>query len=111
MSLTLILALQAAAAHPAPVLAPIDFDLARLRPVEFGLGRCGRADPSAIIVCGRRSRGAYPLGDMAAIFEPRPIRAEAGFGGNLIGRVFGQSVELDRGAVSNRAMIGIRLPF
>jgi hypothetical protein len=112
MSLTLLLALQAAA--PAPILAPIDFDLARLPrldPGGFGGPACNRADPNSIVVCGRRGRGTYPLDEMAARFEPRPIRAEIGLIGNLRGAAFLESVVLPGGQVSNRVMVGIRLPF
>ena len=111
MNLALILALQAAAAQPAPTLASIDFDLARFRPVEFGLARCDRADPSAILVCGRRTRGAYPLDRMALEFEPERIVAETGLIGNLNGYIGVEAVEFPGGQVSNRAMIGIRTPF
>lgn len=112
MSLTLILALQAAA-PPAPGLAAIDFDLARLPRLDFGIGgaRCDRADPSAIVVCGRRGAGAYPLDEMAGMFEPRRIVAETRLFGNLIGDAHVEAVPMDRGAVSNRAMLRLRLPF
>jgi hypothetical protein len=114
MSLTLLLALQAAAPAPASILAPIDFDLARLPRLDLGaLGgpACNRADPNAIVVCGRRGRGTYPLDEMAAQFEPRPIRAETGLVGNLRGAAYLESVVLPGGQVSNRMMVGIRLPF
>jgi hypothetical protein len=116
MPLAFLLALQAAAAAApaaAPVIVDSDFDLARYQPPALGLpGRdCGRADPSAITVCGRRAAGAYPLAEMARIFEPRHIVAETGIAGNLSGNVRVESVPMDRGQVSNRVLVGIRLPF
>jgi hypothetical protein len=41
----------------------------------------------------------------------RPTRAEVDLGGNVQGRVHAEAVAMDRGAVSNRVMIGIRWPF
>ena len=115
MPLALILALQAAAAAPAsaPPLVQLDFDLARLSPEGFALsGRaCSRGDPAAITVCGRRVAGAYPLAEMARIFEPGRLVAERRLAGNLTGNVHVESAPMDRGAVSNRAMVGLRLPF
>jgi hypothetical protein len=112
MPLILVLAFQAAAA-PAQPLVPIDFDLARYSQNELGLGRdgCRRDDPSAITVCGRRGAGAYPLAAMARIFEPGRIVAQTRLTGNLVGDVHGESVTLDRGAVSNRAMARLTLGF
>ena len=108
MSLSLILALQAA-----PPLAAIDFDLARLRraePWETGR-RCAAGDREAITVCGRRSGGAYPLDEMARIFEPRPLRAEMGVADNMTGDVHVEAGPIDRGAASNRAMVRLRVGF
>jgi hypothetical protein len=114
MSLAWFLAFQAAAA-PAPAPGPLqlDFDLARLAPAELGMtGRpCDRGGPSAIVVCGRRTAGAYPLAEMARIFEPGRLVAETRLAGNITGNVHVESVAMDRGAVSNRAMVGLRLPF
>ena len=118
MALTLMLALQAAAAAPAPAppIAPIRFDLASLRAGRSDpLGRargCTSGDSAEILVCGRRSStGAYPLAEMTRRYAPGPIRAETRLFGSVVGRAYGESVVLDRGAVSHRAMIGIRLPF
>ena len=117
MSLALMLAVQAAApAAAAP--APIDFDLARLRPIQFeldtvgGSDGCRRDDADAILVCGRRARGgAFPFAEMARRYAVEPIVAEIGLGGNLRGGLVTEAYPLDRGAVSNRAMVRIRLPF
>jgi hypothetical protein len=107
--------LQAAAPPPPPPLvAPIDFYLARYRPGDFGApGRdCRSGDAAAIVVCGRRSStGTYPLDEMAAIFESGPLIAETRLTGNLQGAAFVEAVELAPGLVSNRFMVGIRLPF
>lgn len=119
MSLTLILALQAVAAPAAPASQPprqgpaaaLDFDLARYRPATEGEG-CGGRGAADVLVCGRRRGGAYPIEHWARIFGPEPpIRAEMGLGGNVTGRVYTDAVPMDRGAVSNRAMVGIKLPF
>ena len=120
MSLTLMLALQAAApAQPAQApapspLAPIDFDLARL--ARDGTGTAGRGcragDPVPITVCARRSSvGDYPMAEWARLFTPGPLRAEAGLGGGAVLRAYGEQVEIAPGLVSNRLMIGVRLPF
>lgn len=116
MSLALMLALQAAVAPPAPLVAPIDFDLARYRSDAPGLGLPGRdcaADaPAAIVVCGRRrSGGAYPMEEMERLYAQEPLVAEIGLIGNARARAYVQSVEFPNGQVSNRVMIGIKLPF
>ena len=115
MPLVLLMALQAAA-PPAPVLLHLDFDLARYSEVELGLGRgaCNRADRSAIVVCARLGHGTYPLAEMAAIFEPhRHLLAETDLAGNLSGNVHVErgDIAADRGAVPQRIMVGLRLPF
>ncbi|HYN46821.1 MAG TPA: hypothetical protein VES64_09030 [Allosphingosinicella sp.] len=117
MSLALMLVLQAAApAAQPPAPAAIDFDLARYRPADarFGLTArpCPGRDPTTIVVCGRRSAGgAYPFEEMARLFAARPLVAETRLSGNVIGDVHGESVTLDRGAVSHRAMVRLRLGF
>lgn len=120
MSLVLALALQTAVAIPAapappparPAFAMLDFDLARYRPAD-GDGRCAGAWAGDVLVCGPRRRGgAYPIAYWARIFGPeRPIRAEMNLGGNVQGRIHAEAVAMDRGAVSNRVMVGIRMPF
>jgi hypothetical protein len=113
MPLMLLLALQAAAA-PAPALPEIDFDLADYSQIELGLGTGAcRRDSSAIVVCGRRGNGAYPLEEMARIFEPGRIVAERRLTGNLMGDVHVErgDVATDRGVTPQRIMFGLRLPF
>ena len=112
MALTYLMALQAAAQPPAPA----DFDLSRIRPLDFDLGEyrgsaCGPAEEGAIVVCGRRQSGDYPIERRAREFEPRLPVAEIGLGGNVRGRVFVDRAEMPNGEVSNRIMFGIRLPF
>lgn len=115
MALTLFMALQAAAATAAPPpgrlpVAAIDFDLAGYR-TPGGAG-CAGAAGAEVVVCGRRrSRGDYPLAHWDRIYAPRPIRAETSLGGNVTGRVHVDAVPMDRGAVSNRVLVGIRMPF
>ena len=114
----LMLALQAAgvpAAAPVPPLLVLDFDLARYSQNALGMGRsaCRRDDPSAIVICARRSGGAYPLAEMDRLFAPERIVAERRLTGNLMGNVHVEQGDLppDRGAVANRIMVGLRLPF
>ena len=120
MSLALMLLLQAGAVPPPAPPAPvrIDFDLARYRPGVGGEGDAapacrGRAGgPGEVVVCGpRRSGGAYPFAEMARRYAVRPLMAETGIVGNVRGDVHGETVELDRGAVSQRAVVRLRLPF
>ena len=115
MSLSLILALQAAMPAAPPALAAIDFDLSRLQPAgaEPWLPgrRCAAGDPEAITICGRRTRGVYPLDEMARIFEPRPLRAEMSVADNMTADVHVEAGPIDRGAASNRAMVRLRLGF
>ena len=123
MSLSLALALQAAAAGTpdpgaprwaTPVLTasavPADFDLARYRSAG---GRCPAAGAGEVLVCGPRRRvNAYPMEYWDRVFGPEPpLRAETDLGGGVQGRIHAEAVPMDRGAVSNRAMIGIRTRF
>lgn len=121
MPLALILLLQAAAAPAAasPVWDAIDFDLARYRPDgddgDFAIRACPRgADHAAIVVCGRRGgggAGAYPMAAMERRYGPRPLIAETGVAGDLRADIHVEAAPMDRGAVSNRVMIGLKLPF
>ena len=120
MSISLLLALQAAGAAPAPppAIQPIDFDLARVRPFEVGDAadqmplNCRGADDPEIVVCGRRpSGGVFPMEEMARLFAVEPLVAEARLTGDLVGSVVAESVALNRGEVSNRMMVRLRLPF
>lgn len=115
MSLALMLAFQvlAAPAPPPPAVRQIDFDLAQYRTPESPPGACAGGDPNEVVVCGvrRRSRGSYPLDEMARRYEPRRIVAETRLSGNVMGDIHAESVAMDRGAVSNRAMVRIRVPF
>jgi len=120
MSLAFMLLVQAAAAAAPPPLPPtagllrIDFDLGRYRPAESGSGSCtgAGADPEEVVVCGRRRQdGGYPFAEWARLFAPRPLVAEIGIIGNVRGDMHVESVVLDRGAVSNRVMLRLKLPF
>jgi hypothetical protein len=110
MAFALMLAFQAAAQPP----LPIDFDLARVRPIDSDLGRlpgnCRRGPDEEVVVCGSRPRGEYPYAEMERLFRIRPIRAEMRIG-SMTGRAYVEQAAGDRGAVSNRVMFGIRLPF
>ena len=117
----LALLLQAAAAPPG-TLPAIDFDLARYHAAGFDLGfgeRGCRRSGDEILVCGRRDAGAYPLERMERLYGPRRLMAELGIAGALRGDVHVERVNLDPSAtdsalphdISNRVMIGLRLPF
>ena len=112
MSPVLLLAAQTALAEAPPSVLPIDFDLARARPAQ-ARGDCSGSGGDEILVCGvrRSGTGPYPFAAMARLFAQGPIRAEMNLGSGATGRAFLQQQELDRGAVSNRVMIGIRWPF
>jgi hypothetical protein len=138
MSLFLVLSLQAAAvatpAAPAPPPAdappeaarprwampaliatsgagnPLAFDLDRFR----GSGSCLGVGAADVLVCGprRSGGGGYPMAHWARIFGPEPpIRAEMNLARGVQGRVYNEAVPMDRGAVSNRALIGVRTRF
>jgi len=118
MSLAFMVLVQAAAATatpaPPPGLPRIDFDLARYRPSEEGSGSCqgAGASPEEVVVCGRRRQnGAFPLAQWARVFASRPLLAEIGIAGNVRGDMHVESVAMDRGAVSNRVMLRVTLPF
>src|SRR6185503_10825306 len=89
MKLFLLLSIQAAAA-PAPApstrIDAIDFDLARIKPSDPAAD-CGRPGGSEIVVCGRRKGYAYPLAEMAKIYEPKPLRAQTDIGNGAIADV------------------------
>jgi hypothetical protein len=108
-----LLALQAAAQTP----VPLDFDLARIRQLDADLRSvpdrgCEPGADGIIVVCGRRPAPAgYPIERMAREFAVRPPVAEMSLGGNVRGRVFLEQVAMPGGAVSNRIMFGIRMPF
>jgi hypothetical protein len=108
MAAAFLIALQAAAAAtPAPAPIPLDFDLAR---VARGLD-CGVQSASLIVVCGRLSaRDAYPMGEMARRYGRGPLRAEFGVGGGTA-RAYTEQVDFGQGRISNRVMVGIRMPF
>ncbi|MEA3014157.1 MAG: hypothetical protein QOD42_2702 [Sphingomonadales bacterium] len=115
MVLPLLMFVQAAAAAaaPPPGPLPIDFDLARYRPARDDAAARGCAGgPGEIVVCGRRRQGGdYPMAQWERVFATRPLVAEIGIAGDLRGDVRLDSVVLDRGAVSNRVMVGLKLPF
>ena len=121
MALALLIAIQAAAAPPpaaAAVQIPqvVDFDLARLRVADAdaeAVSRpgCGTVDASEILVCGRRRSGTYPLEQWARIYETQPLVAEGRIFGNVVGQVLAETAVLDRGAVTHRVMVRLRLPF
>jgi hypothetical protein len=123
MSLAFMLFVQAAAAPAAPAAPPpppsagllrIDFDLGRYRPADGGSASCpgAGAAPGEVVVCGRRRQsGTYPFAEWARTFATRPLVAEIGVGGNMRGDIHVESLAMDRGAVSNRVMVRLTVPF
>jgi hypothetical protein len=126
MNLAFLLSLQAAAS-PAPLpatrIAAADFDLAKyIRPAPprdiHSLFVCDRSTGSDIVVCARRAGPAYPIEEMARIFEPRPLRAEAGIGRGTTAGVHVEQAQFGAdtpsahsGLTSNRIMVGIKQSF
>lgn len=120
MNLAFLLSLQAAGS-PAPPpaaatgIARNDFDLARTRRAAspgdvHSLFGCDRSSGD-IVVCARRAGPAYPLEEMARIYEPKPLRAETGIGNGLTGNVHVEDVAFPNGQHSHRIMIGVKMPF
>ena len=114
MSFGLMLILQGAAppAAPSQAAAPvraIEFDLAALARRE----RCTGGEAADILVCGRRSDGGpgYPLEEMERRYRTEPLVAETRLFGQVMGDVHVESAPMDRGAVSNRVMVRVRIPF
>ena len=115
MSLSLLLILQAAAAAPVrdsaggeAQVSRIDFDLRALA----GARGCSAGEPADILVCGRRRAAPdYPIEAAERMFRTEPLVAEIRLSGNFRGDVQVESVQLDRGAVSRRAMVRVRIPF
>jgi hypothetical protein len=116
MSFLMLMLQSAAAVPPSPALPRIDFDLAAYRGSDLAGSvtrpHCDRAgDATTIVVCARRAAGAYPMADMARLFAERPVTASMRVSGNGTLGIQGESAALDRGAVSNRIMVRLRLPF
>jgi hypothetical protein len=109
MALLLLLALQAAA----PALTAVDFDLARLRAPDARPSQgAGEDEGAQVVVIGRRPPpNAYRLPELAGPWAERPVRAEISLGGGAVARAYVESVEFPGGQVSQRVMVGIRLPF
>ena len=119
MNLAFLLSLQAAASPAPPPAAPFrtsDFDLARYRrsapPADVhGLFHCDDSSNSEIVVCARRAGPAYPMEEMARIFEPKPLTAEVGIGHGATANVHVEDVAFPGGLHSHRVMLGVKLPF
>ena len=125
MNLAFLLSVQAAASPAPPPPTRIgagDFDLARYRksappPDVHSLFHCDTSNEKEIVVCARRAGPAYPLEEMARIFEPRPLKAETRIGGAMANvhveqAEFGADTpSAHSGLTSKRVMVGIKLPF
>lgn len=96
----------AAAAVAAPdVPAAIDFDLRTTTP-------CPSAGDAIVVCATRRDDERFRLRPLdAGRFEAKPPRAETGIVGDLRGGVGTEHVEFGNGAVSNRVMLKLKLPF
>ena len=128
MNLALLLSLQAAASPAPPPDASSriglgDFDLAKLKrsapPADVhSLFHCDRSGGAEIVVCARRAGPAYPLEEMARIFEAKPLKAEVGIGDGATANVHVEQADFGNatpsahsGLSSKRVMVGIKLPF
>jgi hypothetical protein len=119
MNLALLLSLQAAASPAPPPATPqrvgaTDFDLAKYKPSApdvHSLFACDNSSNAEIVVCARRAGAAYPLEEMARIFEAKPLKAETGIGNGATANVHVEDFEFPNGQHSHRAMVGIKLPF
>ncbi len=83
----------------APSLEGVTFDLSRVKP----------SDPDAIIVTGRRTDHRLKTDNSPA--EPPPIRAEIRLFGNVRASAEVEQNVLANGAISDRAMIKLKIPF
>lgn len=113
MQAVLFLAMQAAVATPEAPVAVLqsEFDLASLaRAPAFNLP-CAASGADVIVVCARRRGGAYPMDQWERVFAVAPLVAETRLAGNASVRAYTESVAIGMGQTSNRAMIGVRLPF
>lgn len=117
MSLTLLLALQAASpAQPDPALG--DFDLRDVG-VTKGLesppspdAGCGADAVDEIVVCGSRNRDeSYRLRPLPPAFGGKPLIAETGLSGNVTAAIQVGSVQFSNGMISKRIMVTFTSPF
>ena len=80
-------------------------------PAAGDTGGCATADPDEIVVCKRTvDPGRYrpPLPPPGAAGPPR---AEWGLGGGVRAGIETSSVPMPQGAISQRAMVTLKLPF
>lgn len=106
------LAMQAAQPTPAAA-APIDFDLARVRPTQTRVtDRCEGGASGEIVVCGRRrSPEAVPSEEMERRYAATPAKAQLRLGGAATASAYVDAVAMPNGEISKRIMIGVKLPF
>ena len=119
MSLTLVLALQAATSMTGDSEAD-GFDLKNFEapPPQLGapiVNRCADVAPGEILVCGNRG------GAKQYRIQPLPPgysseggglpKAEMSLGGGVTGRAYVESVAMPDGTISKRIMIGIGTKF
>ncbi len=90
---------QLAVSQGASSLDGVTFDLARVKPNDAG----------EIIVTGRRTDHRLTTDNSPA--EPPPIRAETRLFGNVRASAEVEQSVLANGAVSDRAMIKLKIPF
>lgn len=100
----LMLSLQATEPAALPAGAPEPFDR-----IDFDLGKVKRSATDEIVVTARR-RDEQRLPPLPATKEEALPRAETGIVGTLRGGVTLEQQQLP-GAVSNRAMMKLKLPF
>ncbi len=107
MPLILLLGLQVAIAAPVPT----DFDLAKYRPSPS----CESVSPYDVVVCGRRHADRNRLYPIEGDYETGPFMAQTNIG-NMKAGIAGERKDFSQdsahnGMVSNRIMVGLKIPF
>ena len=107
MPLILLVGLQVAIARP----VPMDFDLAKYKPSES----CESVSPYDVVVCGRRHVDRNRIYPIEGDYETGPFMAQTRIGGMNVG-IAGERKDFSQdsahnGMVSNRMMVGIKIPF
>ncbi len=116
MALAWLMAVQAAASPAALPMLSIDFDLAAVKPAaEAPPLLCDPVEGEDIVVCGRilQARPFTPeeMDRLARLYAEKPVRAAIDLGGGAKGAFTFAPTQLPGGVVSNRVMVGIKLPF
>jgi hypothetical protein len=110
-SVVLVLLLQAAAPAPGPASAPAAHQLPRIVLPLVGPAPCnGNGDE--VVVCGRRDPYRYRLKPLPDQQEAAALpKAETTLFGNVKGSATVDKQQMPQGAVSNRVMLHLKMPF